>query len=516
MFCSYAHEDEGLRDDLEKHLSALKRTGVITSWHDRRIGPGREWTAKIDCHLNAAQIILLLVSADFLASDYCYDVEMRRAMERHREGAACVIPVILREVDWSDTPFAELQALPRDAKPVTSWANQDEAFADVARGIRQKALAFSGTASSAKSEPSDANPEAQSDSPSGGGRSASLLADATDAGAGVVAPPGLAIPRELGMAGSKQRTPQCSGSPLVDEREGPRVAPEMARLLRETAAAADKTAQNYALLRARLRELQIEHARLRWRLGNDGPEFVAELHRMYGEESEVFLRWANEVARVQRQIETIGDAIEQLNEQLLASDPSVIKVVVELDMARYSDIAGALEHKRGPGAVKELNRQIRDFITGSIRSVGAVVRRTFWKSTGDGAILVFDNALQASQFGESLQETASAFGRGKRSPAEQRHFRVGIATGPVVLETQPEEGADAEAAEMAGMVISNAARLEAACRTGEVLVDHPTWSLFPPDHQALYSDEETVQGKRKELIPAHRRAVVKRASWDKG
>jgi hypothetical protein len=91
----------------------------------------------IDEHLNTAQIILLLISPDFLASDYCYDIELTRAMERHAAGDASVIPVILREVDWKSAPFGKLQALPKNAFPVTSWENRDQAFADVARGIRQ-------------------------------------------------------------------------------------------------------------------------------------------------------------------------------------------------------------------------------------------------------------------------------------------------------------------------------------------------------------------------------------------
>jgi hypothetical protein len=136
VFFSYAHEDEDLRDELEKHLSILKRQGVITGWHDRRIGAGREWEGEIDAHLNAAQVILLLVSADFVASDYCWDIELKWAMERHEDGEARVIPVILRPVDWEGAPFGKLEALPTDAKPVTIWPNQDEAFLDIAQGIR--------------------------------------------------------------------------------------------------------------------------------------------------------------------------------------------------------------------------------------------------------------------------------------------------------------------------------------------------------------------------------------------
>jgi len=136
IFFAYAREDETLRDELEKHLSMLKREGVITSWHDRKIGAGKEWEGDIDTHLNTARVILLLVSSDFVASDYCWDVEVKRAMERHEAGEARVIPIILRPVDWKSAPFGKLQALPTDPKPVTSWSDRDEAFFDVAQGIR--------------------------------------------------------------------------------------------------------------------------------------------------------------------------------------------------------------------------------------------------------------------------------------------------------------------------------------------------------------------------------------------
>src|SRR3954471_1709733 len=104
LFYSYSHKDEALRDELETHLSLLKRQGVIAGWHDRRIEAGTEWAGAIDKNLEEAGIILLLVSADFLASPYCWDVEVRRAMERHEAGTARVIPVILRPVDWHSAP----------------------------------------------------------------------------------------------------------------------------------------------------------------------------------------------------------------------------------------------------------------------------------------------------------------------------------------------------------------------------------------------------------------------------
>ena len=122
--------------ELVKHLSILKRQGVIRAWHDRQIGGGHEWAGEIDSHLNSAQVILLLISSDFLASDYCYDLEMMRAMERHEMREARVVPVILRPVDWKGSLFSKLQGFPKDGKPVTSWTSRDEAFLDIARGIR--------------------------------------------------------------------------------------------------------------------------------------------------------------------------------------------------------------------------------------------------------------------------------------------------------------------------------------------------------------------------------------------
>lgn len=136
VFYSYAHEDERLRIALEKHLTLLKRQGVITGWHDRRISAGTEWAGQIDSHLNTAALILLLVSPDFLGSDYCYDVELARALQRHEAGEARVIPIILRPVDWMSGSFGKLQALPSNGKPVTTWGNRDQAFFNVATGIR--------------------------------------------------------------------------------------------------------------------------------------------------------------------------------------------------------------------------------------------------------------------------------------------------------------------------------------------------------------------------------------------
>jgi hypothetical protein len=141
LFYSYAHEDEELRNQLDKHLRLLERQGLITSWHDREIRAGDDWAIEINTYLENAQIILLLISADFLTSDYCYGVEMKRALERHFAGEARVIPIILRPVDWKhDLLLSGLQALPTNGKPVTAWSSSppyDAAFEDIAQGIRK-------------------------------------------------------------------------------------------------------------------------------------------------------------------------------------------------------------------------------------------------------------------------------------------------------------------------------------------------------------------------------------------
>ncbi len=149
VFYSYAHKDEAFRNKLETHLSLLQRQGLITAWHDRHILPGTDWSQAIDEHLERASVILLLISADFLASDYCYGIEMQRALERHQANEARVIPILLRPVDWKSAPFAHLQALPTGAKPITTWSNRDAAFTDVAAGIRRVIEDLSSLAASA-------------------------------------------------------------------------------------------------------------------------------------------------------------------------------------------------------------------------------------------------------------------------------------------------------------------------------------------------------------------------------
>jgi tetratricopeptide (TPR) repeat protein len=137
VFVSYAHQDESLYSELENHLAFLKRQGRIKRWHPRVIEVGKEWETEIDEHLNNSKLILPLVSPEFIASDYCYGVEMIRAMELHKAGDARVIPVILRPCNWKASLLGELHVLPKNALPVTEWQNRDDAFNDIAKDIRQ-------------------------------------------------------------------------------------------------------------------------------------------------------------------------------------------------------------------------------------------------------------------------------------------------------------------------------------------------------------------------------------------
>ena len=135
LFLSYAHSDENYRNELAKHLKILQRQGIIEIWHDRCLLPGDEWAIGIDENLRSADIILLLVSVDFINSEYCFALEMNEAMARHDHGEAVVIPVILRPCHWTGLPFGKLQAATREGKPVEKYPSYDEAFLEIIQGI---------------------------------------------------------------------------------------------------------------------------------------------------------------------------------------------------------------------------------------------------------------------------------------------------------------------------------------------------------------------------------------------
>ena len=148
LFISSAPEDDKLREEFVKYLSQLRHDGRIEDWHDRRLTGGSEWEGQIDEHLNTADIVVLLVSQDFLNSRYCYDVEMKRALERHKQRKTRVVPVILKPCDWKTAPFAKakLTALPKDGLPVEDWKSLDHGFLNVAEGLRAVAAELRGDA----------------------------------------------------------------------------------------------------------------------------------------------------------------------------------------------------------------------------------------------------------------------------------------------------------------------------------------------------------------------------------
>ena len=139
VFVSYSHADEELKNQFLKHLNPLKKMKLISEWSDRKLLAGDKWEQEISKNLESANIIILLISIDFINSGYCYDIELERALERHEANEACVIPVILRSCMWQHTPFAKLQALPKDGKAVKLWPDLDDAFANIADGIKNKA-----------------------------------------------------------------------------------------------------------------------------------------------------------------------------------------------------------------------------------------------------------------------------------------------------------------------------------------------------------------------------------------
>jgi hypothetical protein len=137
IFLSYAHDDEDMKSELEKHLKVLKRSAKVDVWSDRQISAGQEWNESIQAELANANVILLLISVDFNASDFIWDEELARAMERHEAGTARVIPIILRKCEWSSLPYAKLQALPKNATPITEYEDCDVAYTEVAQAIER-------------------------------------------------------------------------------------------------------------------------------------------------------------------------------------------------------------------------------------------------------------------------------------------------------------------------------------------------------------------------------------------
>lgn len=137
VFISYAHADEAIKQRLDAHLAPLRRMDKIASWDDGAIVPGDGWDDRIKQKLAEADIILLLITADFINSQYIWEVELRKALQRDAAGEAIVIPIFCKACDFSGMPFARLQGLPKNAAPIALAANMDEALTNVAVGIRR-------------------------------------------------------------------------------------------------------------------------------------------------------------------------------------------------------------------------------------------------------------------------------------------------------------------------------------------------------------------------------------------
>jgi hypothetical protein len=142
LFVSYASKDSVYRDQLATHLAVLRRNGLVELWTDQVLVPGEEWDAAIKARLREADVIVCLVSSDFLASDYIVEVELELALERHERGVARVVPILIRPCEWECSPLAKFHALPAGKKPVSLFPNPDEAWVEVAHGLRRTVLAL--------------------------------------------------------------------------------------------------------------------------------------------------------------------------------------------------------------------------------------------------------------------------------------------------------------------------------------------------------------------------------------
>jgi hypothetical protein len=196
------------------------------------------------------------------------------------------------------------------------------------------------------------------------------------------------------------------------------------------------------------------------------------------------------------------------------SGTEVEKVVVVVDLSRYSDICNLLEQQLGTSAVGALNDQIKELIDFGLINAGIKSGSQPYKSTGDGAIIALDTASAASLFAEKLHKAAEQRNLGKTVELAQRHFRVGIWSGKLFVRPESHGKGYPTTFDIAGTSIANAVRLEGACRTGEVLIGSEAWAQLKPDDRKLYSLEEIVKGKRAEEFRAHRRKVIAPAPWD--
>lgn len=195
-------------------------------------------------------------------------------------------------------------------------------------------------------------------------------------------------------------------------------------------------------------------------------------------------------------------------------DPIADKVVAVVDLSRYSDIGKQLEQQLGVTAVGALNDQIKALIGTALAGAKVEPGSAPYKGTGDGAIIALGTPAAASLFAEKLHKAAEECNLGKDVELAQRHFRVGIWPGKLLLRPESHGKGYPTTFDFAGTAIANAVRLEGACKTGEVLIGCEAWADLSAEHRKWYGAEEVVRGKRNEEFRAHRRRVVAPAPWD--
>ncbi|HEX8203893.1 MAG TPA: hypothetical protein VF590_25685 [Isosphaeraceae bacterium] len=193
----------------------------------------------------------------------------------------------------------------------------------------------------------------------------------------------------------------------------------------------------------------------------------------------------------------------------------VEKVVAVVDLARYTDIIRRREEQTGAGAVAVFNEEIQGLIRSALGEAGVDAGQIPYKHTGDGAVVILDEAEQGSRFAEVLHRRSQARNLGKVDPLAQLHFRVGLWSGPVELIPLGNAGEHPGGHEFAGTTVAYASRLQSACRTGEVLIGPDTWADLPRTSRLLYGPQEQIQGKRSERLCAYRRRVVDPAPWER-
>jgi class 3 adenylate cyclase len=196
------------------------------------------------------------------------------------------------------------------------------------------------------------------------------------------------------------------------------------------------------------------------------------------------------------------------------SGEPVFKVIVELDLAHYSEIASFLEGALGPKAVGELNKIIHELIAKSVKAIGLSAEETVVLGTGDGAFLAFDSAGHAHKFAEELHRAAE-WRNARQDPRSHFLFRIGISAGSILFRRNLASNGELKGFTMAGTVLAQAVRLESACTTGEVVLTGEAWAKLPDEATRNQYTPTTVQGKREERFWAYRRKIVEPASWDK-